>query len=181
MTAVYEDAIKKGATKKAASIAVGNAVLKATPMASADAALAFGLDYGRQAQLIDVGAQEKYSKAEGAFTAAGSIIFPLAVGVSATVKELRKSPIVKKYTVLSYENIDKMIKKYSPQEAWGEISKALTKKGLFKSLDNQFGVLTAKGKINFLPWEDAKAKGQKDYKLFPMVAKERFRSSQRFL
>ncbi len=173
MTAVYENAIKKGATKKAASIAVGNAIMKSTPMASADAALAFGLDYGRQTQLIDVGAQDKYSKAEGAFTAAGSIIFPLAVGLSATVKELRKSPIVKKYTVLSYENIDKMIKKYSPQEAWGEISKALTKKGLFKSVDNQFGVLTAKGKINFLPWENAKAKGQKKLQALPDGGKRR--------
>ena len=71
-TAVYEDAIKKGATKKAASIAVGNAVLKATPMASADADVAFGL---KQQDKFRCGCPRKYSKAEGAFTAAGSIIF----------------------------------------------------------------------------------------------------------
>jgi len=168
MTAAYADAIAKGATKKAATIAVGNAVAKAMPMATVDAALAFGQDLGRQMQLIDVGAQEKYSKAEGALTAAGSIIFPALAGGSALFKEARKSGFAEN-TILSYKNIDSMIKKYGADEAWEKLGQALDKNGLFQSLDEQFGTLSARGKINFLPWEQAKdeadrliaAKGEK--------------------
>jgi len=168
MTAAYADAISKGATKKAATIAVGNAVAKAMPMATVDAALAFGQDLGRQMQLIDVGAQEKYSKAEGALTAAGSIIFPALAGGSALFKEARKSGFAEN-TILSYKNIDSMIKKYGADEAWEKLGQALDKNGLFQSLDEQFGTLSARGKINFLPWEQAKdeadrliaAKGEK--------------------
>jgi hypothetical protein len=155
MTAAYADAISKGATKKAATIAVGNAVAKAMPMATVDAALAFGQDLGRQMQLIDVGAQEKYSKAEGALTAAGSIIFPALAGGSALFKEARKSGFAEN-TILSYKNIDSMIKKYGADEAWEKLGQALDKNGLFQSLDEQFGTLSARGKINFLPWEQAK-------------------------
>ena len=168
MTAAYADAVSKGATKKAATIAVGNAVAKAMPMATVDAALAFGQDLGRQMQLIDVGAQEEYSKAEGALTAAGSIIFPALAGGSALFKEVRKSGFAEN-TILSYKNIDSMIKKYGADEAWEKLGQALDKNGLFQSLDEQFGTLSARGKINFLPWEQAKdeadrliaAKGEK--------------------
>ena len=168
MTAAYADAVSKGATKKAATIAVGNAVAKAMPMATVDAALAFGQDLGRQMQLIDVGAQEEYSKAEGALTAAGSIIFPALAGGSALFKEARKSGFAEN-TILSYKNIDSMIKKYGADEAWEKLGQALDKNGLFQSLDEQFGTLSARGKINFLPWEQAKdeadrliaAKGEK--------------------
>ena len=155
MTAAYADAVSKGATKKAATIAVGNAVAKAMPMATVDAALAFGQDLGRQMQLIDVGAQEEYSKAEGALTAAGSIIFPALAGGSALFKEVRKSGFAEN-TILSYKNIDSMIKKYGADEAWEKLGQALDKNGLFQSLDEQFGTLSARGKINFLPWEQAK-------------------------
>jgi hypothetical protein len=157
MTAAYADAVSKGATKKAATIAIGNAVAKAMPMATVDAALAFGQDLGRQMQLIDVGAQEEYSKAEGALTALGSMIFPVLAGGSTLFKEARKSGFAEN-TILSYQNIDKMIKKYTPQEAWEKLGQALDKNGLFKHLDSQFGILKAKGKINFLPWEEAKNK-----------------------
>ena len=168
MTAAYADAVSKGATKKAATIAVGNAVAKAMPMATVDAALAFGQDLGRQMQLIDVGAQEEYSKAEGALTAAGSIIFPVLAGGSALFKEARKSGFAEN-TILSYKNIDSMIKKFGADEAWERLGQALDKNGLFQSLDEQFGTLSARGKINFLPWEQAKdeadrliaAKGEK--------------------
>ncbi len=168
MTAAYANAVSKGATKKAATIAVGNAVAKAMPMATVDAALAFGQDLGRQMQLIDVGAQEEYSKAEGALTAAGSIIFPALAGGSALFKEARKSGFAEN-TILSYKNIDSMIKKFGADEAWERLGQALDKNGLFQSLDEQFGTLSARGKINFLPWEQAKdeadrliaAKGEK--------------------
>jgi hypothetical protein len=168
MTAAYADAVSKGATKKAATIAVGNSIAKAMPMATVDAALAFGQDLGRQMQLIDVGAQEEYSKAEGALTAAGSIIFPALAGGSALFKEVRKSGFAEN-TILSYKNIDSMIKKYGADEAWEKLGQALDKNGLFQSLDEQFGTLSARGKINFLPWEQAKdeadrliaAKGEK--------------------
>lgn len=155
MTAAYADAISKNATKKAATIAVGNSIAKAMPMATVDAALAFGQDLGRQMQLIDVGAQEEYSKAEGALTAAGSIIFPALAGGSALFKEVRKSGFAEN-TILSYKNIDSMIKKYGADEAWEKLGQALDKNGLFQSLDEQFGTLSARGKINFLPWEQAK-------------------------
>jgi len=168
MTAAYADAVSKGATKKAATIAVGNSIAKAMPMATVDAALAFGQDLGRQMQLIDVGAQEEYSKAEGALTAAGSIIFPALAGGSALFKEVRKSGFAEN-TILSYKNIDSMIKKHGADEAWEKLGQALDKNGLFQSLDEQFGTLSARGKINFLPWEQAKdeadrliaAKGEK--------------------
>jgi hypothetical protein len=155
MAAAYTDALSKGATKKAVTLAVGNAVAKATPMATVDAALAFGQDLGRQMQLIDVGAQKEYSKAEGALTAAGSIIFPVLAGGSALFKEARKSGFAEK-TILSYKNIDSMIKKHGADEAWKKLGQALDKNGLFQSLDTQFGTLSARGKINFLPWEQAK-------------------------
>jgi hypothetical protein len=160
MTAAYADAVSKGATKKAATIAVGNAFAKAVPMATVDGALAFGQDLGRQMQLIDVGAQEEYSKAEGALTALGSMIFPVLAGGSTLFKEARKSGFAEN-TILSYRNIDKMIKKYTPQEAWEKLGQALDKNGLFKHLDSQFGTLKVKGKINFLPWEEAKNKAER--------------------
>ena len=155
LTAAYTNAIEKGATKKAATIAISNAMAKAMPMATVDGALALGQDFGRQMQLIEVGAQDEYSKAEGALTAAGSMLFPVVAGGSALFKEARKSPFAQN-TILSYQNIDKMIKKYGPDEAWKKLGQALDKNGLFQSLDDQFGVLSARGKINFLPWEQAK-------------------------
>ena len=155
MTAAYTNAVASGATKKAAGIAVGNAIAKAAPMATVDAALAFGQDLGRQMQLIDVGAQEKYSAAEGALTAAGSMLLPLAYGGSALFKEARKSGLAEK-TILSYKNIDKIIKKHTGQQAWDKLGQALDRNGLFKAIDDQFGTLTARGKINFLPWEQSK-------------------------
>jgi hypothetical protein len=155
MTAAYADAVSKGATKKAATIAVGNSIAKAMPMATVDAALAFGQDLGRQMQLIDVGAQEEYSKAEGALTAAGSMLFPVLAGGSALFKEARKSGFAEN-TILSYKNIDSILKRYTGDEAFERLGKALDENGLFKALDDQFGTLTARGKINFLPWEQAK-------------------------
>ena len=155
LTSMYASAKAKGATKKAATIAIGNAMLKATPVAGIDAALTFGVDMGRQMQLIDVGAQEDYSKLEGAFSAAGAIIFPVAYGTSAGIKELRKSGLSEK-SILSYRSIDEMITKHGPKEAWEKLGQALNKNGLFQSLDSQFGTLSARGKLNFLPWEQAK-------------------------
>ena len=155
LTAAYTNAIEKGATKKAATIAISNAMAKAMPMATVDGAFALGQDFGRQMQLIEVGAQDEYSKAEGALTAAGSMLFPVVAGGSALFKEARRSPFAKN-TILSYQNIDKMIKKYGPDEAWEKLGQALDKNGLFQSLDEQFGTLSARGKINFLPWEQAK-------------------------
>jgi len=155
LTAAYTDAIEKGATKKAATIAISNAMAKAMPMATVDGAFALGQDFGRQMQLIEVGAQDEYSKAEGALTAAGSMLFPVVAGGSALFKEARRSPFAKN-TILSYQNIDKMIKKHGPDEAWKKLGQALDKNGLFQSLDEQFGTLSARGKINFLPWEQAK-------------------------
>ena len=155
LTAAYTNAIEKGATKKAATIAISNAMAKAMPMAAVDGAFALGQDFGRQMQLIEVGAQDEYSKAEGALTAAGSMLFPVVAGGSALFKEARRSPFAKN-TILSYQNIDKMIKKHGPDEAWKKLGQALDKNGLFQSLDEQFGTLSARGKINFLPWEQAK-------------------------
>ena len=155
LTAAYTDAITKGATKKAAAIAISNAMAKAMPMATVDGAFALGQDFARQMQLVEVGAQDEYSKAEGALTAAGSMLFPVLAGGSALFKEARKSPLAKN-TILSYQNIDKMIKKHGPEEAWKKLGQALDKNGLFQSLDEQFGTLSARGKINFLPWEQAK-------------------------
>ena len=155
LTTTYTNAIKKGATKKAATIAISNAMAKAMPMAAVDATLALGQDFGRQMQLIEVGVQDEYSKAEGAFTAAGSMLFPVLAGGSALFKEARKSPFAQN-TILSYQNIDKMIKRHKPDEAWKKLGQALDKNGLFQSLDDQFGMLSARGKINFLPWEQAK-------------------------
>jgi len=155
LTAAYTNAIEKGATKKAATIAISNAMAKAMPMATVDGAFALGQDFGRQMQLIEVGAQDEYSKAEGALTAAGSMLFPVVAGGSALFKEARKSPFAKN-TILSYQNIDKMIKNHGPDEAWKKLGQALDKNGLFQSLDEQFGTLSARGKINFLPWEQAK-------------------------
>ena len=155
LTSMYASAKAKGATKKAATLAIGNAMLKATPVATLDAAMTFGVDMGRQMQLIDVGAQEDYSKLEGAFSAAGAIIFPVAYGTSAGIKELRRSGLSEK-SILSYKSIDEMITKHGPKEAWEKLGQALNKNGLFQSLDSQFGTLSARGKLNFLPWEQAK-------------------------
>ena len=160
LTAAYTSAIENGATKKAAAIAVSNAMAKAMPMATVDAALALGQDFGRQMQLIEVGAQDEYSKAEGALTALGSMFFPVVAGGSALFKEARKSPFAKN-TILSYQNIDKMIKKHTPEEAWVRLGQALDRNGLFKHLDSQFGLLKVEGKINFLPWEEAKDKAKR--------------------
>ena len=54
---------------------------------------------------MEVGAQDEYSKAEGALTAAGSMLFPILAGGSALFKEARKSPFAQN-TILSYQNID---------------------------------------------------------------------------
>jgi len=154
MNAAYENALKKGLTKKAAAISVSKAMADVAPMALADAGIAFGADLGRQMQLIEVNNQKFYSKAEGALTAAGSMLFPLFAGGSALFKEVRKHSRMNK-TFLGYQNIDKMIKKHSPEEAMKRLKDMLDSKGLFRAVDAQFGTVKGKPK-NFLPWEDLK-------------------------
>lgn len=157
---IYKDAVTNGATKKAAALAVANTMTKAAPMATLDATFAVGQDLARQFQLIDVDVQEDYSKMEAAFAAAGSIIFPLVAGGSEAFKQARKGGIFKD-TIIGYKNIDKIIKKYGAEEAWERLGQALDKEGLFKYVDDQFKTLTARGKVNFLPWEENKAQADR--------------------
>ena len=154
MTAAYENALKKGLTKKAAATAISEAMVKAAPAALTDAGISFGVDIGRQLQLMEVNNKKFYSKAEGALTAAGSMMFPIFAGGSTLFKEVRKHSGMNK-TFLGYQEIDKMIKKHSPAEAMKRLKDMLDSKGLFKAVDAQFGTVKGKPK-NFLPWEALK-------------------------
>ena len=69
MTKAYQNQIKRGVTKKTALSNIGTAAAKSLPYATADAIIGAGVDVAYQMQLIDVGAQEEYSKLQTSFAA----------------------------------------------------------------------------------------------------------------
>jgi len=154
----YNNAVKSGARKTAGTLAFSAGLAKAIPMASADAALAFGFDQVRQMQLINVGNQDEIDRLESAMAAAGSILFPFLNGGSALFKEVRKNGSLKD-TFVGYQKIDQMVKLSTPEEFSEKVRKMLDEEGLFKALDEQFGVIKGKP-LDMLTWADSKLKSK---------------------
>jgi len=158
MTKAYQNQIKKGVTKKTALSNIGTAAAKSLPYATADAIIGAGVDVAYQMQLIDVGAQEEYSKLQTSFAALGSlVVIPTLVSLGATAKELRKSPYAPQF--LAYKEFDKTALKLSADEAEKQLNKRVIKGMVLDSVDENFGLVRGDTK-NFLEWAEFRRKAK---------------------
>ena len=158
MTKAYQEQIKRGATKATAIKSIGEAVKKSLPYATADALMGAGVDVAYQAQLINVDAQEEYSKAQTALTAAGAmVIIPTLVGMGASIKEFRKSELAPQF--IAYKEMDKAALELGAEEAKKLLDKRVKKESLIEATDNNFGIITGDSK-EFLNWEDIKVQSE---------------------
>ncbi len=146
----YQDAIKKGVTKTTALKAIGESVKKAVPFAVGDASIAAGVDVGYQMQLIDVGVQDEYSKAQTGLTALGAMtVIPTLVGLGATAREFRKSDLAPQW--LSYTKFDADSLRLGSEEAEKLLKERVQENLLINNIDENFGVIKGDTK-NFLGW-----------------------------
>ena len=171
----YQDQIKKGVGKATAIKTISQAVKKALPFALADSVIGAGTDVAYQMQLIDVGVQEEFSKAQTAITAAGSmVVIPALVAGGATFKEIRKaigsSPEKKGLIsrnlqqILAYEEFDKNLLKMSVDDAEKLLKKRVKKETIKKYVDRNWG-LSQKESRDFLTWHEIKEEASKNIKI----------------
>ena len=171
----YQDQIKKGVGKATAMKTIGQAVKKAVPFALADSIIGAGTDVAYQMQLIDVGVQEEFSKAQTALTAAGAmVVIPTLVAGGATFKEIRKaigsSPEKKGLIsrnlqqILAYEEFDKNLLKMSVDDAEKLLKKRVKKETVKKYVDRNWG-LSEKESRDFLTWHEVKEEASKNIKI----------------
>lgn len=155
----FQQYVKQGMSKTAARVAVGKAVTKAAPVVAAEAVFNVGFDALYQAQLINTDAQEEFSFAQSAVTAAGSILMPSVLfGTSATVKGLRRSEFLKDSWIGSKE-LDVAALKMDAATALAESRKRIKNKQLIDTVDENFGRI-AGGDSGFLAWQTVKAKAK---------------------
>ena len=146
----YQDALKKGVTKTTALKAIGESVKKAVPFAVGDASIAAGVDVGYQMQLIDVGVQDEYSKAQTGLTALGAMtVIPTLVGLGATAREFRKSDLAPQW--LSYTKFDGDSLRLGSDEAERLLKERVQENLLIDNINENFGVIKGDTK-NFLGW-----------------------------
>jgi len=154
MMTQFQTYLKNGMTATAAKKAVATTVAKAAPMTIADAAINMGVDVGQQMQLIDAGAQEKYSKAQTGLAAAGAMVIPALFGVGLGVKELRKSDFLSD-TFLAYKEIDKVALNLGADAAKAAVDSRVNRDTITQAVDDNFDIIEGDSK-QFLNWEEVK-------------------------
>tara|TARA_R110000796_G_C14566250_1_gene435352 strand:- start:55 stop:3861 length:3807 start_codon:yes stop_codon:yes gene_type:complete len=147
----YQQYVKNGMTKTAARQAVAKVVAKSAPITAADAMINMGADVAYQSQLIDAGAQEEYSKAQTAFSAAGAMFIPAAYAGSAMFSTLRKSGKMD-WAFAGYKQLDDDVFKLGKEEAKKLLDARVDKTGISKKTIANF----SSGNKDLLNWEDAK-------------------------
>jgi hypothetical protein len=158
LIAGYQASLQKGLSKPAAKAAVGAAV-KSAQYAIPDAAIAMGTDVAYQMQLIEVGAQEEYSKAQTALAAAGGLVIPALMTGAAGVKALRSTN-----EYFAGTKLDPSILNVSGKQALTQNAQALNRDIIVDHIDNQFGRVEGTSK-NWLQWVDAKTKAKEGMEL----------------
>ena len=154
MSKAYQGQIKKGVATETAKRTIGTAVAKSLPIAIADGLIGAGVDVGYQMQLIKTDAQEDFSKAQLALSAAGSmIVIPTLVGMSASIKQFRKRDLAPQF--LAYKQVDADALKLGPEEAQKLLDDRVNKQIVNDSTNKNFEI-TAGDSREFLNWEDAK-------------------------
>ena len=115
-------------------------------------------------QLIDVGAQEEYSKLQTSFAALGSlVIIPTLVATGATLKEVRKGiGPESRLQFLAYKEFDETALKLSADEAEKQLNKRVIKGMVLDSVDENFGLVRGDTK-NFMEWAEFREKQKKVY------------------
>ena len=155
----YQESLKAGMSKTAARKAVGSVIAKAAPYTAVDAIVNMGTDVAYQSQLIDTGAQEEYSKAQTAFSAAGAMIIPAAVAASKGVGALRllaknsDSSLAK--SIVAYEEIDVKAMDLGSARARNLVADKVNRKFLIDTMDETFGKIKGDTR-KFLGWEITK-------------------------
>tara|TARA_R110002126_G_scaffold195659_1_gene343437 strand:+ start:2374 stop:6270 length:3897 start_codon:yes stop_codon:yes gene_type:complete len=147
----YQQYLKNGMTKTAARQAVAKVVAKSAPITAADAMINMGADVAYQSQLIDAGAQEEYSKAQTAFSAAGAMFIPAAYAGSAAFGALRKSGKMD-WAFIGYKQLDDDVFKLGKEEAKRLLDLRVDKVSISSTILDNFD---SRNK-NLLNWEDAK-------------------------
>lgn len=149
LVAGYQASLKQGLSNTAARAAVGTALASAK-YAIPDAAIAIGTDIAYQSQLIQVGAQEEYSKAQTALAAAGGMVIPALQTVSAGVGAARRQS-----RLFAGTNLDESVLTLTGREALEKNQQAINRSVLVDHVDGQFGEVSGSTK-KWLQWQEAK-------------------------
>ena len=149
MIAAYSSSINKGVSNTAARAAIGAAVGSAK-YAIPDAAIAMGVDVAYQSQLIQVGNQEEYNRAQTALAAAGGMVIPALQVGAAGVGQLRS---VNKY--FKGTDLDQSVLTVSGQEALAQNQRLLNRDIIVDHVDSQFGAVSGTTK-NWKQWDELK-------------------------
>lgn len=149
LVAGYQASLKQGLSNTAARAAVG-AALSSAKYAVPDAAIAIGTDIAYQSQLIQVGAQEEYSKAQTALAAAGGMVIPALQTVSAGVGALRGQS-----RFFAGTDLDETVLTLTGKEALEKNKQAINRSMLVNHVDEQFGEVSGSTK-KWLQWQEAK-------------------------
>ena len=145
MIASYQAALNRGLQGPVAKAAVG-AALKGAQYAIPDAAIAMGTDVAYQMQLIDTGAQEEYSRFQTALSAAGGMVIPAAMAVSAGIGTARG---LRNY--LDGTRLDPSVLNVSGKEALEKNQEFLNTEQVLSHIDSQFGKIEGTTK-DWLEW-----------------------------
>lgn len=150
LIAGYTQAINKGVTNAAARATVGAAV-RVAPYTIPDMAISSGVDALYQTQLIEVGVQEEYNRAQTAIAAVGGMVIPALVVGSSGVKALRGT---NKY--LEGTDLDANLVTLSGKQAMAENTRLVKRNLIVDYVDDTFGRIEGTSK-NWLAWKEAKA------------------------
>ena len=149
LIAGYTQSINKGLTNTAARAVVGASV-KAAPYVIPDAAISAGVDTLYQTQLIEVGAQEEYSRAQTALSAVGGMVIPAISVGSAGVKALRGTS---KY--FEGTDLDANLVNLSGKEAMDQNTRLVKRNLIVDYVDDTFGRIEGTSR-DWLAWKEVK-------------------------
>lgn len=135
---------------------------EAMPVVAAEALFNVGLDIAYQSQLLKTGAQEEFSYAQTALTAAGAIIMPaLVFGTKEGVSYLRKNTWLKD-TFAGGVRVDARFLTLNAEDSIEELGRRVDKDSLISGMSESFGKIEGDTQ-DFLAWEEilANARGER--------------------
>jgi hypothetical protein len=150
---------KAGVAKDTALRNIGRAMKNSMPYATADTALAVGVDVLYQNNRINLDVVDEYRYADTLLAALGGMtVYPILAGTGASIKEFRKSKYAPQW--LSYTKFNEVAVKEGLEAAEKNLMKTVKEKVDFKFVDNLFGTISG-SKQNFLAWQELldKSKG----------------------
>ena len=154
-----KSANKAGVAKDTALRNIGRAMKNSLPYATADAALAVGVDVLYQNNRINLDVADDYKYAESLLAGLGGMtVYPILAASGESIKQIRRSKYAPQW--LSYTKFNEVAVKEGLEAAEKNLMKTVREKVDFKFVDSLFGTVSG-SKQNFLAWQELldKSKG----------------------